>query len=217
MQEILNKIIEYLTTAPIGVVLLFVFFSSSIQQFFPPYPAEIVLLLLGCFYAAGVLPGFTYLIVYITGTLLSSALLFFIAKQKGNDILQSKIVRRIFSKRMQSKASVYIKKYGAYSLVICKFIPGINSIAILMGGILDIKTSSAMIGICVSGIVADTVYFIAGYVIGNNIENIAGYSANLALVIALLAFALVCFLVFLIGYRRYQYRKMRKHLFINGK
>jgi membrane protein DedA with SNARE-associated domain len=210
MQEILNKIIEYLTTTPLWVVFAFIFFSASIQQFFPPYPAEIVLLLLGCFNATGVLSGFIYLIIYVIGTLLSSILLFYIARQKGNDILKSKIVKRIFSKRMQMKARVYIKKYGAYSLVICKFIPCINSIAILMGGILNIKTSAAIAGICIAGIVADVIYFIAGYIIGNNIENIAGLSANISLIIALLAFAVVCFFIFLIGYKRYQNKKFKK-------
>lgn len=210
MQEILNRIIEYLTTTPTWLVFLFIFLSASIQQFFPPYPAEIVLLLLGCFCATGVLSGFGYLIMYISGTLISSVLLFYIAKQKGKVILQSKIVKRIFPKRMQMKAGIYIKKYGAYSLVICKFIPGINSIAILTGGILKIKTVPAVFGICIAGIAADVIYFIAGYIIGNNIENISVVSTNITLIIALLAFAVVFFFIFLIGYKRYQFKKLKK-------
>jgi membrane protein DedA with SNARE-associated domain len=210
MQEFLNKIIEYLTTTPIWLVLVFIFLSASIQQFFPPYPAEIVLLLLGCFCATGVLSGFGFLIMYISGTLISSVLLFYIAKKKGKTILQSKIVKRIFSKRMQMKAGIYIKRYGAFSLVICKFIPGINSIAILTGAILKIKTVPAIVGICCAGIAADVVYFIAGFIIGNNIENISEVSTNITLIIALVAFAVVCFFVFLIGFRRHQFKKLKK-------
>lgn len=194
---------------PLWAVLLFVFVSACIQQVFPPYPSEVLLLLLGCLAAAHLLPGLPVIAAYALGTVLSSLLMFEFSRRAGKGLLGNPFVRRVFPRRYQRRAGVYVRRYGVAALVLCKFLPGVNSVCLIMGGVLGLHGPLALLAIGVTGVVANVLYFIAGSIIGRNIPALVAFSGRFSMVLAIAAGVIVLAAVGLILLQR-QMRAQRR-------
>ncbi|HEX3027144.1 MAG TPA: VTT domain-containing protein [Clostridia bacterium] len=181
MSEFITNIAYHINLFPLWAVFLFVFLSACIQQFFPPYPSEILLLFLGCLAASRLLPGVPVIAIYAFGTVLSSLFVFHLSRRGGKQLLKNKFVMKFFPRKYQLKAGVYVRRYGILALIFCKFLPGVNTLSLIMGGIMGLKGPAAWLSISITGIVANVVYFLAGTIIGNNIPALYHFSKNFSI------------------------------------
>ncbi len=180
---------------PLWELILFSFFSACIQLIFPPYPSEILLLVSGGLTVANIISGPAVIISYASGTVFSSLVIFYFSRIIGKPILHNKYMRMIFSRRNQLKASFYMRRYGAPALVICKFLPGINTVCIFIGGTLGLKGIAPILSIVLAGISQNVVFYIAGMLIGDNLPSFFKYSKNISLAAIILASIVIIFFV----------------------
>lgn len=197
MNEFINSLISQLHTFPVWGLVLFCFFSACLQQVFPPYPSEVLLLILGGLAVTDIISGPAAIISYIAGTIVSSLLVFYVARKIGKPILTNKYVRKVFPKRSQRIAGVYMKKYGAPALAICKFLPGVNTVCLFVGGVMGLRGLVPSLAIVVAGIVENSVYYFVGKAIGNNLPLLYSYSKRFSHGMAIAAGVIVVlFLIF---------------------
>ena len=204
IDDFIKNLAVQLQTLPIWGIMLFSFLSACIQQVFPPYPSEVLLLLFGGLAATGVIFGPAAILPYIAGTIVSSLLVFYLSRRIGKPVLKNRYVTRIFSVRNQRRAAVYMRKYGAPALGICKFLPGVNTVCLIVAGVMGLSGPVPTITITVAGIVENTLFFLAGLLIGNRLPEMYRFTKQFSIVAVLVFAALIAaFLLF----------KFRKRIF----
>lgn len=158
------------------VICLFFFLSGVLQIILPPYPGD-TLLIAGGYLGSVVLSSMNIpiLLTFWLGTLASSLALYELGVWKGEAVLGLGLIRRYFPDRLQKKAKAWIIKYGIVTLLFCKFIPGLNSLIIMFGGIFRYSRPMAVAGVTLASLVHNLAFFFVGKAIGNNLENITGF------------------------------------------
>lgn len=176
MNQFVTSMTGTLQQLPAWGVALFCFFSACIQQIFPPYPSEVLLLALGALAGRGVLSGPAALVPYVAGTAASSLALFWLSRRLGRAVLASRYVLRVFPRRSQRHAAVYVRRYGPAALALCKFLPGVNTVCIVVGGAMGLSGPAPVLAIVLAGILENAVYFIAGCAIGDNAAALGAFA-----------------------------------------
>ena len=115
-----------------------------------------------------------------------------------------------YSVKKQERARKIIGKLGSWTFLICKLLPGINNIAILIGGTLGLKRRNAYIGIVVSSLIHNLLFFFAGRVIGNNMDRIFAFTRtyNVATFILLGIVGIAIIIRIIVKYRRKKLKKV---------
>jgi membrane protein DedA with SNARE-associated domain len=158
------------------IIYLFFFLSAVLQITVPPYPGDTILVFGGYMGSTkmfgGILPIF---LSYWLGTVVTSFVLYELGKWKGEDVLRIKLVSRFFNVKSQHKAKLWVLKYGLITFFICKFIPGLNSLLIIFGGIFRYNKMWAYIGIGFASLLHNIIFYVTGKSIGNNWDGIAKF------------------------------------------
>jgi membrane protein DedA with SNARE-associated domain len=196
IDDFIRNVSDQLQTLPIWGIILFSFLSACIQQVFPPYPSELLLLLLGGLAVTDVIAGPAAILPYIAGTVFSSLLLFYLSRRIGKPVLKNRYVARIFSRRNQRRAAVYMRRYGAPALGICKFLPGVNTVCLIVAGVMGLRGPAPMLTISVAGIVENTLFFLAGMFIGNRLPDMYRFTKQFSIAAVLIAAALIAIFLF---------------------
>jgi membrane protein DedA with SNARE-associated domain len=197
MLDFIEAVISQFQTLPLWSIILFSFVSACIQQFFPPYPSEVLLLLLGGIAIIDLRALPATIVPYVIGTVFSSLLLFYISRRLGKPILRNKYIRKVFPRRNQCKARLYMKKFGTPSLAICKFLPGVNTVCIIIAGVMGLRGIAPVLTIAIAGIVENVVYFAAGMVIGENLPALLNFSSKFSFIIcAVIVTGIVAYIIF---------------------
>lgn len=207
MNEFIMGLISKLQMFPVWGVIAFCFLSACIQQFFPPYPSEVLLLILGGLAVTGVITGPAAIIPYIAGTIISSLILFYISQKAGKPILKNKYIRKVFPKRSQRVAGLYMKKYGTPALAICKFLPGVNTVCLIIGGVMGLRGLIPSLTITLAGIIENAVYYFAGMAIGNNLPSLYYFSKEFSLAAVIFA-AVIVGAFFIFKFRNKLFRRV---------
>jgi membrane protein DedA with SNARE-associated domain len=189
-----------------GYALLF--FWVLAEQSAIPIPSAPMLLAAGALIRLGRLHPLLSIGCCLAGALLADVIWFAIGRRKGRRVLN--LICRISLEpdscvRQTENAFV---KYGLGSLLVSKFIPGLNTIAAPLAG--SSKTSfhrfAAYDG--AGALIWSGSYLIAGYLFGEQLEKLLAFAERLGSNLALLAGAL---LALWIGWKFWQRRR-----FLNG-
>lgn len=208
MKEAVQAFLGRINELPLWAVYLFFFASAVLQIIFPPYPGDSILIFGG--YLAGTwLHGGNARIFlpYWLGTLICSLALYELGMWKGEKLLSMKIVLRYFPSSSQQKARNWVLKYGIAIILLCKFVPGLNSLIIIFSGIFRYKRLLAYGGITVATVVHNISFFLAGKVVGDNWENIGNflYGYNKTVISALITVIIIYG-----GFRAWMYIRRKK-------
>jgi Uncharacterized membrane-associated protein len=207
MEALVEGILGQLTHISPWVIYIYFFISALLQITFPPYPGDTVLIFGGYLGSIGVY-GHNILIFasYFVGTAISSCLIYIWGYKKGEALLHIKLISKYFPKPSQVKAEKWLLKYGIYIFLISKFIPGLNSIIILLGGILRYNPTLAMSGICFASLVHNLIFFLVGRSIGFNLGNIKKFLSTYNKIV--ICFFAVVFIAY-ISYKLYKKHKCK--------
>ncbi len=168
------------------VVAGFFFLSGALQIVFPPYPGDTVFLFGACLQGMGLRAGWLAPASYLVGVLAFSVGLFLLGRRVGRAIFSSRFVERYFPKALRDKAEAQLKRFGLPLLFLCKFIPGINTAAILLGGVLRYPAPASLCCITAAALVHGAAFAYAGVRIGGSWQAISaflGVYSRLALLI----------------------------------
>jgi membrane protein DedA with SNARE-associated domain len=108
----------------------------------------------------------------------SSLWLYELGVWKGEVLLHSKFASRYFPYASQEKARKWVLKYGIAAFFLSKFIPGLNSLIIVFGGIFKYDKTWAYIGIGAASTLHNIAFFMAGRFVGGHWEKIGAFLAS---------------------------------------
>jgi membrane protein DedA with SNARE-associated domain len=152
------------------IAYIYALLNSFFQVFFPPYPGDTIIALLGYLSYLKIIKGGVVLSLIILSTFLSSSLLLYLSYNFSDLIKNSLYFQRFFNLRQLENFEKWYRKIGPFFIVISKFIPGINSIVIIASGLFKIDLKYSLISIGIATIIHNSMLFIAGRIAGENID-----------------------------------------------
>lgn len=179
MEVMVQDFLMQISNVSNWIVYLFFFISAVLQITVPPYPGDTLLIFGGYMGSTQMYGGFIPIFAsYWLGTVATSLVLYELGKWKGENILKTKLVTKFFGEKHQDRAKILVLKYGIITFLVCKFIPGVNSLMIIFGGIF--KYNKAWAYICIGGasLVHNIIFFTTGKAIGNNWDGIKSFLRN---------------------------------------
>jgi membrane protein DedA with SNARE-associated domain len=208
MDGIIQGLLTNISHISPWIIYLWFFISAILQITVPPYPGDTILIIGGYMGGAGIESSISILISYVLGTIISSLGLYVLGVKKGDAVLRFKLVEKYFSTVYQNKAKRWLIKYGIILFFICKFIPGLNSLIIIFGGILRYNPLWACIGVGLASLIHNIIFFLIGRSIGNNMEIIKSFlSAYNTVAIMILVLVMVIYFIYNICKARNKFKR----------
>ena len=158
---------------------LIIGFAMFLENIIPPIPSEIIMPLGGYFVYQGSLNFYILIIFGSAGTLLGSFPWYFLGKALNEQKISSFLDKRgkflgITSKDL-SKSRLWFDKYGTLLVFWGRLIPGIRTLISVPAGIELMPIGTFFLWTSLGTIIWVTILTYAGYVFGENYQNISLY------------------------------------------
>lgn len=183
----------FIESLPAIATILFLFLSAVLQQVFPPYPGDSVNIFAGYLSGMDSLHPVLAFVCYFAGTVISSIFLYYLGRKYGPRVMNTKMFAKLTEQKKQRMVLLF-KRYGVLYLMACKFLPGLNSIALLLSGAFMMEKKYAFTGIAAVAAMHNLFFFYAGRSVGQNWKAVEKflYSVNkYAIIIVIIAVAII--------------------------
>ena len=201
MNEILSFLIQH------GYTLLFVWVFS--EQIGLPIPAAPILLAAGALAGEGQLNFAAAFGLALMASLLSDTFWYLIGRQKGGSILSLLCRISLNPDSCVRRTLDIFSRHGARSLLVAKFIPGMNSVAQSMAGIFHMHPLRFLLFDALGACFWVGLFSGLGYLFSDQLERVADYALKLG---TLLLVVLVGSLAAYIIVKYTQRRRFLRHL-----
>jgi membrane protein DedA with SNARE-associated domain len=188
---------------------LVLFLLVLLEQLGLPLPSFPVLLAAGALAGSGQMGLGVALALAVLAALLSDSFWFAFGRRRGSSVLRwiCKISLEPDS-CVRSTQDIYVR-HGARSLLVAKFLPGLNAVAAPLAGIFRMRLSQFLLFDACGVLLWVGCYIGLGYVFSNQLEEVAMYSLRLGqFLVVLLAAALGTY----IGRKYYQRQAFLREL-----
>ncbi len=146
---------------------LFIFLSSLIENFFPPYPGDTVTFVGG--YLAGT-SHLTFPLVFISaglGCLSGAMILYILGKSKGRELFLKNKGKFLDIKHME-KVERWFKKYGEKVLILSRFMTRVRSVVALAAGVGNVSLRKMTIYTSISIILWNGIILFSAFKVQQN-------------------------------------------------
>jgi membrane protein DedA with SNARE-associated domain len=156
-----SGLIAWLTSVPLGVLYLIMALFAAVENIFPPIPADTVVALGSWLAARGQgSPVWAFLSVWI-GNIAGAAAMYFVGRRHGTVWIERRFPK-IADEKSENRFRELHRKYGAASLFLSRFIPGVRALVPPFAGALRLPAMSSLVSIAVaSGIWYGLVSYLA--------------------------------------------------------
>lgn len=180
-------------------IYLFSFINAVLQILFPPYPGDTITIFEGYLTSKEHLNIYFLLFSTLSGTYLSSLLLYLLSYKYGKSILSKAFIIKYFNSYKINRIETWFKKYGSFAIIINKFLPGVGSITFIAAGLFKLPPISAFLSIGIATVIHNSFLITAGRLTGDNIyiikQTISEYN-KIIIIAILLIFAMYSYLKF---------------------
>jgi membrane protein DedA with SNARE-associated domain len=201
MQATITFLIQY------GYLLLFVWIF--LEQLGLPVPSFPVLLAAGALAGSGQMTLRATLVLAGLAALLSDSFWFAYGRKRGSAVLRWICKISLEPDSCVRRTQDLYGRHGARSLLVAKFIPGLNAVVAPLAGIFGMRPYQFLLFDASGVLLWASVYIGLGYVFTDQLEDVAKYALRLGqFLVVLLAGALAAYL----GRKYYQRQKFLREL-----
>ena len=153
--------IGWLSHAPLGLLYLIMAVFAAVENVFPPIPADTVVALGSWLAARGQgSPLWAFLSVWI-GNIAGAAAMYYVGRRHGTAWIERRFPK-IADEKSENRFRELHRKYGAASLFLSRFIPGVRALVPPFAGALRLPVVSSLASISIaSGIWYGLVSYLA--------------------------------------------------------
>jgi membrane protein DedA with SNARE-associated domain len=186
-----------------------VFAWVAAEQLALPVPSEPVLLMAGALAGAGLLELPVVVAVGVTASLLSDVIWYEIGRVRGSRVTRVLCRISLEPDSCVRRSQDIFARYGGGSLLVAKFVPGLNTVAQPLAGILGMRRSRFLLYDAVGALLWIGTYTGLGYVFSEQIGRVVAHARSLGSWLIGLAFA---GLVFYIAGKYIRRQRFIRHL-----
>lgn len=157
----MSGFIEWLSHAPLALLYLIMAVFAAVENVFPPIPADTVVALGSWLAARGQgSPLWAFLSVWI-GNIAGAAAMYYVGRRHGTAWIERRFPK-IADEKSEHRFRELHRKYGAASLFLSRFIPGVRALVPPFAGALRLPAVSSLASISIaSGIWYGLVSYLA--------------------------------------------------------
>lgn len=174
MAEKVDAQIAYLASQGAFWIYLFLFFSSFIENLFPPYPSDVVALSGAYFIYTAQLSIVLGFLLVVIGGLSSVMILYVLGRNKGVKFFQKNrggFLNTEYLERIKS----WFSRYGEKVLLVSRFMAGVRTVIALGAGVGGVRAGKMVTYSGISFILWNLVLFSLAYLFRANFEAVVGF------------------------------------------
>ena len=166
-----KEIFQYIDKIPEAFYSLFIGISAFIENVFPPFPGDTVIVIGGTLVAAGKMDFVTMYLAVLTGNLLGALVMFYL----GSHVIQ--FLRRLTGKsklgeflspEYLKKSEEWFQKYGFWAVVFSRFSAGIRFFVAIVAGMSKMNVAAFVIAFTIATLLWNSLLIYGGYALGAN-------------------------------------------------
>lgn len=201
----MKETIEFVAEYGYALIAFFVF----IEQIGLPIPAQPVLLAGGALARIGRLDLATALVISIVASMIADGVWYEIGRRKGGTVLRLLCKISLEPDSCVRQTENIFGRWGSGAIVVAKFMPGLNTIAPPMAGVVRMPRIVFHSLNAIGALLHFGLFLALGYAFGNQIEEIVEYASTWGMWFGIL---LASFLAAWIGWKYYdRHRFLRDH------
>jgi len=179
------------------------------EQLGAPIPSMPVLLAMGALTGVGAYRFGTSIVVALAAALTADTTWYFIGRKRGHSVLRLLCRISLEPDSCVNTTRYWFLKLGGWSLVIAKFIPGLNALASPMAGLSRMPIWKFLATDIAGGLAWSSAYMGIGYIFRDQLEDVASFAQRLGSGMLLL---LVTPVFLWIAWKYWQRRRFIRHL-----
>ena len=160
-----------------GYVVLFAWVAA--EQLALPVPSESVLVAAGALAGAGVLSLPLAFAVGVGASLLSDVIWYEIGRARGSQVTRLLCRISLEPDSCVRRSQDMFARYGGWSLLVAKFVPGLNTVAQPLAGVLGMRRSRFLLVDTLGALLWIGTYTGLGYLLSDQLERVAAYGRYL--------------------------------------
>jgi membrane protein DedA with SNARE-associated domain len=186
----MEDFIAKLSTIDAGYVYLAIFVISYIENLFPPFPSDVLVVFGGSLIAIGKGHAVFTLLFATAGSTLGFVSMYAIGKRVGDRWLESGRIRFI-SVDLVRKVEQWFQRYGYWIIVANRFLAGTRAAVAFCAGASEMNLRRTTILSAISALAWNTLLVYFGFTLGENWRSIGDYLSTYSLVVSIVIAALV--------------------------
>ncbi len=173
----LEQTIAYLSHVDILWIYVAIFAIAYIENIFPPFPSDVIVVFAGSLVAIGTGSVFITLFLATAGSTLGFMSMYWIGDQFGDRVLETGKLPFI-SRDLVHKVEVWFRRYGYWVVIGNRFLAGTRAVISFVTGIAEMNLMVTTGLSAVSALVWNSILIYLGYLVGDNWRIIGEYLAS---------------------------------------
>jgi len=191
----LDSIISFLTGIDVVYVYTAVFLISYIENIFPPFPSDVIVVFAGSLVAMEAGNAVVTVFLATTGSTLGFMSMYWIGDQTGDKWLETGKIKFI-SIDLLHKAESWFQKYGYWVVIANRFLAGTRAVVSFCAGMSEMKLAPTTALSAVSAMLWNSLLVYLGVLLGSNWREIGEYLSTYSKIASILIAVVI--LVFVI-------------------
>ncbi|MBL8032213.1 MAG: DedA family protein [Leptospiraceae bacterium] len=195
---------QFLKHIPQNAWWLFVFFSAFMENIFPPYPGDSVIVLGGYLWGAGKVSFFSLASAVYAGNIAGAGVMYYF----GEHVLdffrrrfRNKWTQEILDAESLKKTENWFRKWGVIAVILSRFSAGIRFFVAIVAGMFRMNIVVFLLCFSLATLLWNSLLIYGGYVLGENWRKVIEYmQVYNTIIIGLMVTAIAGYIL----YRRYK-------------
>ncbi|MBN1447186.1 MAG: DedA family protein [Bacteroidetes bacterium] len=202
----LEDIIATLSTVDVFWIYAAVFGIAYIENLFPPFPSDIIVVFAGSLIALGKGSAIITVVLATGGSTLGFMSMYWLGNQFGDRILETGRIPFI-SRETVRRVQAWFARYGYWVVIGNRFLAGTRAVISFCTGIAEMNMTVTTLLSAGSALLWNSILVYLGYVVGDNWRVIGEYLATYSKIVTALITAAI---LFWLGFRWWQMQREKK-------
>jgi len=163
----LDNFLQNLSGSQVQWFYLILLISCLVENLFPPYPGDTVILLAGYLAGSGQIMAGGGLLCSVAGSLTGALVLFALGSSRGRTLFRKKRFRFLSPDRLD-QVEGWFGKHGKKVILASRFLPGIRSLVAVAAGVGRVRRSSFVLFSLISILAWNGLLMFLGWQLGQN-------------------------------------------------
>ncbi len=187
----MEQLIAFLTSVDMVFVYAAVFLIAFIENIFPPFPSDVVVVFAGSLVAMGAGSGILTVLLATAGSTIGFLVMYRIGAAVDKRVIEKGRIRFI-SLDLVHKVERWFRHYGYWVIVVNRFLAGTRAVVSFGAGMSHMHVVPTTLLSAVSALVWNILLVYMGVMLGDNWRSIGGYLATYSKTVsAIIALVLV--------------------------
>ncbi|MBE0645216.1 MAG: DedA family protein [Bacteroidetes bacterium] len=179
----LEQTIAYLSQVDILWIYVAIFLISYIENIFPPFPSDVIVVFAGSLVAIGTGSVLLTLLLATAGSTLGFMSMYWIGDQFGDRVLETGKIPFV-SINLVHKVEAWFRRYGYWVVIGNRFLAGTRAVISFVAGIAEMNLLVTTLLSAASALVWNSILLYLGYVVGDNWRIIGVYLASYSKIVS---------------------------------